>query len=670
MIENEPFEGWIIKEILGQGAFGKVYRVEKEKHSSAVKQIVIPDPMTYTRDIFKFQGNKEALLNFYRPKVDRMKKEILIMQQLSGVHGIVDYKDHKEKIYNEYTAWELLIRMEYLIPLEKYIAENGMKIIDVLNLGIQLCRALEISCKKKIIHRDIKESNILIDNFGNFKLGDFGVARNLEGITHAQTKVGTFGYMAPEVLSGFQYDFRADMYALGIVLYKFLNDNQMPFMKRGGTISDLEDSNNYQKMGKTFPDPLHGGLEIAKSIIKACEFEANKRYSSFFEMGNVLNNILIKTDKKILEKYVVIPISKNTKEINENYIESNVNEIINKENKTVKFSKNEMNEKVTVTDNANEMNYYGDKIERKTEQNQDVFKNKSNNYKKWIIVFSLLFTVAILGFIMANTLKDKSNLFIFKKKPQATKVTPVVSTKMINRIMNLNINDYLEFGFYNKEPILWKCVDNKNDNFLIVSEYILSLKPFDAAESGQFGKGATDVEKCGSNIWSNSNLREWLNSEDEIVKYSTVKPDNKAVWKGYCPYYKEAGFLKNFSSIDKEKIKTVKYNDSEDKVFLLSEKDLKLYFKTDLEKSKKITSEAVELSNYKKASLKADYKWYYWTSSPVTSSGVLVSFVDQNGDFADYYNAYNGSCGVVPALYLKSGTCKTGKETKENPYKF
>lgn len=68
-------------------------------------------------------------------------------------------------------------------------------------LGKDICIALEECEKRKILHRDIKPENIFIDSDGNFKIGDFGVARQLENISTTMSQKGTYNYMAPEVVS-------------------------------------------------------------------------------------------------------------------------------------------------------------------------------------------------------------------------------------------------------------------------------------------------------------------------------------------------------------------------------------------------------------------------------------------------------------------------------------
>jgi len=117
----------------------------------------------------------------------------------------------------------------------------------------------------------------------------------------------------------------------------------------------------------------------------------------------------------------------------------------------------------------------------------------------------------------------------------------------------LKVGSYVLFGSYLGEAILWKVADISSGGAMLVSERILCLKPFDAAESGQFdAEGGSftedkETQKWGSNKWSNSNLCEWLNSSAQKVAYTTQPPTESAVKDGHYAYAKEPGFLSGFS---------------------------------------------------------------------------------------------------------------------------
>ena len=119
-------------------------------------------------------------------------------------------------------GWDILIQMELLTPLNQYIRDHVVTRQDVIRLGIDLCKALELCQKYNIIHRDVKPENIFISETGDFKLGDFGIARTVEKTTSGLSKKGTYTYMAPEVYKGEAYGTTVDIYSLGIVLYRLL----------------------------------------------------------------------------------------------------------------------------------------------------------------------------------------------------------------------------------------------------------------------------------------------------------------------------------------------------------------------------------------------------------------------------------------------------------------
>lgn len=76
----------------------------------------------------------------------------------------------------------------------------------MIRLGIDICKALELCQKYNVIHRDIKPENIFVSGSGDFKLGDFGIARTIERASSGLSKKGTYNYMAPEVYRGKSMD--------------------------------------------------------------------------------------------------------------------------------------------------------------------------------------------------------------------------------------------------------------------------------------------------------------------------------------------------------------------------------------------------------------------------------------------------------------------------------
>jgi NIMA (never in mitosis gene a)-related kinase len=92
---------------------------------------------------------------------------------------------------------------------------------QVLNLFTQIALAIKHIHDRKILHRDLKSGNIFLTSQGIAKLGDFGIAKVLQStIDHAKTIVGTPYYLSPEIIESRPYNFKSDIWSLGVLLYE------------------------------------------------------------------------------------------------------------------------------------------------------------------------------------------------------------------------------------------------------------------------------------------------------------------------------------------------------------------------------------------------------------------------------------------------------------------
>ena len=297
---NRIWAGWKITHFIGEGSFGKVYKmIRKDRfghsYEAALKVIDIPQSQAELRSI-RYDGIEEKSIGEYFYAIAKdIAEEFALMSKLKGNSNIVSYEDHAIVPQEKKMAWKIYIRMELLTPLFEYIEEEKFTITKVLQLGIDLCKALEICQQYNIIHRDIKPENIFVSNLGQFKLGDFGVARQMEKTMSMLSKKGTYTYMAPEVYKGQSYSFTSDIYSLGIVLYRFLNWNRTPFLP-----PYPEKIHYYEKeqalavriKGENIPVPYHAAGRLGNIILKACAYDPADRYQSAREMREALEQIL------------------------------------------------------------------------------------------------------------------------------------------------------------------------------------------------------------------------------------------------------------------------------------------------------------------------------------------------------------------------------------------
>ena len=220
---------WKIIEKIGEGSFGKVYKAQRTERGksfySAIKIINIPGSQSELNSVRSETGDDQSVRQYFQNLVEECIQEISTMEYFRGNSYIVSVEDFKVMEYLDAIGWEISIRMEYLTSFIEYCAEKQLTENEVIKLGMDLSRALGYCRKLKIIHRDIKPENIFVSRFGDFKLGDFGIARELERTMSGFSKKGTYSYMAPEMYKGEKYDSRVDIYSLGLVLYKAVNKN-------------------------------------------------------------------------------------------------------------------------------------------------------------------------------------------------------------------------------------------------------------------------------------------------------------------------------------------------------------------------------------------------------------------------------------------------------------
>ena len=193
--QYEPiFGAWHITRQIGEGSFGKVFEIQREDfgttYRAALKAITVPASETELRDVMADGMDEEGARAYYSTFVQDLVKEFALMSRLKGNSNIVSYENHQVIEHKEGIGWDILIQMELLTPLNEYTRKNTITRQDVIRLGIDMCRALELCQKYNIIHRDVKPENMFISENGDFKLGDFGIARTVEKTTSGLSKKG------------------------------------------------------------------------------------------------------------------------------------------------------------------------------------------------------------------------------------------------------------------------------------------------------------------------------------------------------------------------------------------------------------------------------------------------------------------------------------------------
>jgi serine/threonine-protein kinase len=296
----EPLWGsWYVESLIGEGTFSKVYRIHREilgqVYYAAAKSIAIPHDESDLQLMQREGLDDVAMLKFLQALTKNIILEIELMSEFRGNKHIVSFEDYQILEEKDAIGWVILIRMELLTSLADFVERISLPEAEVVKVGIHMCRALELCAQKKIIHRDIKPENIFVSAQGDYKLGDFGIARQIESTTSGLSKKGTNSYMAPEVFKFESYSAGADIYSLGMVLYSLLNRNRTPFLPdfpHPIMPGDREEALRRRMSGEVLPLLKGVSPAMASLVLRACAYNRQDRFASPAEMRGYLETIV------------------------------------------------------------------------------------------------------------------------------------------------------------------------------------------------------------------------------------------------------------------------------------------------------------------------------------------------------------------------------------------
>lgn len=281
--------GWETVRLIGRGSFGAVYEIERDvfghKEKAALKVISIPQSDSDIEELYDSGYDEASITATFQSHLESIVNEYTLMREMNGAANVVNCDDFRIVPHEDNIGWDIFIKMELLTPLTKALDRQPSD-VQVIQIAKDMCSALILCKKYGIIHRDIKPQNIFVSKNGDYKLGDFGIAKTIEK-TSGGTKIGTYRYMAPEVYNNQPYNLAADIYSLGLVLHWLLNERRSPFMPlppAPAVASQEDEARSKRFSGTPTPAPSHGSGELKRIVLKACAYNPRDRYQSAEDM--------------------------------------------------------------------------------------------------------------------------------------------------------------------------------------------------------------------------------------------------------------------------------------------------------------------------------------------------------------------------------------------------
>lgn len=258
-----------ILEKQGEGGMGIVYKAEDIKLKRLVALKFLAPNLTH---------DKQAIQRFI---TEAQAASALDHQNVCTIYEIDEAEDGQIFIAMAYYEGE---------TLQKKMAKGSVTSEEALDIAIQIGRGLSKAHRKKIVHRDIKPGNIIVQEDGTVKIIDFGLSKLLgqRDITKTGTTQGTVAYMSPEQAYGQKVDHRTDIWSLGVLLYEMLT-GQKPFKGEYDQVIMFaivhEEVTSLQQYCRNLPDAL------PRIVNKLLSKDPDERYQTMEDLISDLKNI-------------------------------------------------------------------------------------------------------------------------------------------------------------------------------------------------------------------------------------------------------------------------------------------------------------------------------------------------------------------------------------------
>jgi eukaryotic-like serine/threonine-protein kinase len=261
------------------------YRLEAKLGSGGMSTVYLARDTTLDRPVAVKVMHRE--MSEQADQLERFRQEARAVAKLSHPN-VVSVIDAGEDGGYPYIVFEYVEGETLKARINRI---GALDVQEALAYAIEIARGLTVAHARKMVHRDIKPQNVLIDSEGRAKLTDFGISRQLEqdGMTATGRVLGTTDYVAPEQAMGRGADQRSDIYSLGVVLYEMFT-GEVPFA------ADSQVGVAMKHVNEELPDVQAERPELSAAsalvVERATAKDPAKRYADIGEMIDDLSTAL------------------------------------------------------------------------------------------------------------------------------------------------------------------------------------------------------------------------------------------------------------------------------------------------------------------------------------------------------------------------------------------
>ena len=291
---NRPLWGeWYIGDMLEEDYCGTLHAVTRGKggprHSSVIKVCRFPSETLSLKAGSIFKNDTAKISRHFEERLEEIIYRLHLLSSMSNHGSIVNYYDYKIDIPEEGPGRIVIFRKDQVVPFAQYMQDHPTAKGEVIRLGKELCEALSYHLKRGTAQGYLRLENVFVSQEGAFKLGDTFEGDLLGGQVPAPPL-----FAAPEVLLGENFDHTADIYTLGLIMYKLLNEGRLPFMPSPSVKLEPREIKRAlaQRVRKRpLPPPTLAGADLGSLVLKACSDEPSRRYTTPLEMKEALENL-------------------------------------------------------------------------------------------------------------------------------------------------------------------------------------------------------------------------------------------------------------------------------------------------------------------------------------------------------------------------------------------